>query len=231
MCDLSIRICNKCKQSFPIEIFRQKRLKQCKYCINKARKVWYQKNRKKMIAITTAYKQKSSKYKEYFKQYRKTDAYKDSIKRAILKRKLLNKKIYKYNNKNYKYKKLTLEQKIKLNMYRKNRYKNDISFRLSTILRSRLNKALRLNLKVGSSIKDLGCSSTFLKTYLESLFQPGMTWENYGNRVGKWSVDHIIPLSKVDLTNREEFLKVCHYTNLQPMWHIDNSRKHNKILV
>ena len=57
-----------------------------------------------------------------------------------------------------------------------------------------------------------------------------MTWENWGNKKGEWSIDHKYPLSKVDLTDREQLLRVCHYTNLQPLWASENIMKGNKIL-
>ncbi len=96
--------------------------------------------------------------------------------------------------------------------------------RLAYNLRVRLRRALKGNTKMGSAIQDLGCSIGDLKIYLEAKFQPGMTWENYG----EWQIDHIIPLSYVDLTDREQFRKVCHYTNLQPLWKVDNCSKGNK---
>lgn len=86
-------------------------------------------------------------------------------------------------------------------------------------LRKRLNKLLKFNGK--SHIVNLGCSVEQLKKYLESKFQVGMTWDNYG----KWHVDHIKPLSKFDIANYKE---ACHYTNLQPLWAKDNIRKGNK---
>ena len=114
--------------------------------------------------------------------------------------------------------------------YELNRKKTDIQFRITKMLRERLNKALRRNYKTGSSIKDLGCSIESFKKYIESLWTDGMNWDNYGKKSGQWSIDHKLPLSRVDLTDRKQFLKVCHYTNLQPMWHIRNMEKGNKII-
>lgn len=62
-----------------------------------------------------------------------------------------------------------------------------------------------------------------LKQHLEKLFQPGMTWENW-SRDG-WHIDHIVPLSSFDLTDREQFLKACHFSNLQPLWAKENLSK------
>lgn len=92
--------------------------------------------------------------------------------------------------------------------------------RISIILRSRLRMALKNNYKTGSAVQDLGCSINELMKYLESKFQDGMTWENYG-QFG-WHIDHIMPLSKFDLTKQSQIKKACHYTNLQPLWWKDN---------
>jgi hypothetical protein len=80
--------------------------------------------------------------------------------------------------------------------------------------------------KTGSAIDELGCSVDQLKRYLESKFQPGMTWDNW-TRDG-WHIDHIKPLSSFDLTDPGQFKVACHYTNLQPLWAKDNLVKSNK---
>jgi hypothetical protein len=86
--------------------------------------------------------------------------------------------------------------------------------------------------KAPSTKEDLGCSVGFLKQHLEGKFYPNkdtnekMTWANYG--VYGWHVDHIKPLSLFDLTDREQLILACHYTNLQPMWSIENIKKGNK---
>ena len=69
----------------------------------------------------------------------------------------------------------------------------------------------------------MGCSISELKDYLESKFQVGMTWENH-SQTG-WHIDHIKPLSHFDLSDRDQFLQACHYTNLQPLWAKDNLSK------
>jgi hypothetical protein len=119
--------------------------------------------------------------------------------------------------------------KVYKNQYDKDRAKIDISYRLKRSLRTRLRQAIKNNQKKGSAIKDLGCSVEFLRNYLESQFQSGMNWENYGNKHGNWSIDHKMPLSSTE--NEKEIIKLCHYSNLQPMWHIDNLKKGKKIPV
>jgi hypothetical protein len=114
---------------------------------------------------------------------------------------------------------------------RRRNYDPSMNTQLSILLRNRLNRAIRKNYKVGSSVRDLGCSIEFFKQYLESKFHSGMSWENRGFGNDKWNIDHIIPLSSFDLSDRKQFLEACHYTNMQPLWQQDNLKKGNKILV
>ncbi len=70
----------------------------------------------------------------------------------------------------------------------------------------------------------IGCELYEFKQHLESKFQIGMNWDNYGF----WHIDHIIPLSSANDVNR--LYELCHYTNLQPLWAKDNLSKGAKIL-
>jgi len=115
--------------------------------------------------------------------------------------------------------------------YQKNpdRYKQRIAAdphaRLAVALRKRLNMAIRRGYKTGSAVSDLGCTIGELKSRFETMFAHGMTWENYGD----WHIDHIVPLAAFDLTERQQLLQACHYTNLQPLWREANLHKGSKV--
>jgi len=115
----------------------------------------------------------------------------------------------------------------KINANRRSRVKTDIQYKLSNALRTRLCHALQGNYKSGSAVRDLGCSIPELQTYLESKFLPGMTWDNHGTH--GWHIDHIKPISSFNLSDRNQLLEACHYTNLQPLWAKENMSKGNKI--
>lgn len=149
---------------------------------------------------------------------------KDLIKDYIKVYTLKNSKII---SKKRKLQRSTKEHKLKRQNYERDRYSTDINYKIKSILRSRILVALKSNQKSGSTIKNLGCSIDNFKVYLESKFKDGMTWDNHG--IHGWHIDHVIPLAQFDLTNKDEFLKAVHYTNLQPLWSVDNWRKADKI--
>lgn len=107
--------------------------------------------------------------------------------------------------------------------YEQYRWKNDINFRLVKNIRSRLSHAIKRNTKSGKTLELLGCPIEDFKKYLESKFQKDMNWDNYG----EWHVDHIKALKYFNLTETEQLKIASHYTNLQPLWAIDNIRKDN----
>ena len=100
---------------------------------------------------------------------------------------------------------------------------------LAANLRKRLRLAIIGNFKAGSAVNDLGCTINDLKAYLETQFSPEMTWDNWS--IDGWHLDHIKPLASFDLTDREQFLEACHYSNLQPLWAQENLSKGAKLGV
>lgn len=118
------------------------------------------------------------------------------------------------------------KNRAKLAIYSRIRCKTDPEFKIKKLLRTRIYNALKRQQKSLSAISNLGCSIVEFQNYIESKFQPGMTWENW-NRYG-WHIDHIRPLASFNLTNPLEFQQAVHYTNLQPLWAIDNIKKSDK---
>jgi len=141
------------------------------------------------------------KARAYYKEYRRVNA--ERIKE--------DKKEYFQRRKHIAYKRAN------------ERWKTDLDYRIKTYLRKRLRAAVKQNIKSGKTIDILGCSVEFFKEYISNKFVNGMTWENYG-RYG-WHIDHIIPIASFDFSDIEQQKKCFHYTNMQPLWAIDNHKK------
>lgn len=107
--------------------------------------------------------------------------------------------------------------------YEKRRRDNDIIFWTKKRLRTRLQKVLK-NKNSYRTVELYGCSPAEMTAHIESLFVEGMSWENRS----EWHLDHIRPLSSFDLTDAEQLKQACHYTNIQPLWAVDNMRKSDK---
>lgn len=115
--------------------------------------------------------------------------------------------------------------RAKANLQDKLRRNKDPNYRIASNLRSRLSKAISQDRKEGSAVRDLGCTLEQFRSHIENQFVDNMSWDNYGHGKDKWNIDHIIPLSSFDLTDPEQLKVACHYTNLQPMWHLQNISK------
>lgn len=109
-------------------------------------------------------------------------------------------------------------------IYSKNRVKVDPIYKLKGNLRTRLYHYLK-DSKLEKKYKFseyIGCLPSELKVHLERQFVKGMSWDNHGS----WHIDHIIPLSSAKTEKR--LYKLCHYSNLQPLWAADNYKKSKK---
>jgi Prasinovirus endonuclease VII len=107
-----------------------------------------------------------------------------------------------------------------------NKRRNDVGFRILCNLRRRLYDAQLRQKQSKSATKLLGCSLEDFRIYLESKFEPGMTWENYG-RYG-WHIDHIVPCALFDMTDANHRRRCFHFSNLQPMFASKNHKKSAK---
>lgn len=105
------------------------------------------------------------------------------------------------------------------------RIKNDKVFALKVFVRKRLCWCVKSKGRCKDSYLEriLGCGLNDFITYLLSKHKEGMTLENYG----KWQLDHIIPLSQANTV--EDVERLCHYSNIQPLWAWENRAKGSKI--
>lgn len=113
--------------------------------------------------------------------------------------------------------------------YEKKLRKENINFKVARNLRCRVYLALKNtnSPKYFKHDESIGCTPEFLRQYLESKFLEGMSWGNY-DKFG-WHIDHILPCASFDLDDPAQQIKCFHYTNLQPMWAVDNWAKNKKI--
>ncbi len=113
-------------------------------------------------------------------------------------------------------------------IYRKQwraKHKLNPCYRIMRSVRHRLRNALKRKVKIFHSIDLIGCDVSTLKSHLESKFQLGMEWSNYGYGQDKWHIDHIKRCREFDLSDPSQ-QKICfHWSNLQPLWQHDNLSK------
>ena len=173
-------------------------------------------NKEKIAKYREANKENNKEYYQANKEIilANNKKYREANKESIL----ANNKEYRKNNKHKK--------SDYFNNYQKNRKKTDLLFKLKCNLSNRIRAALKNKkiIKSQSTLNMIGCDLETIKAHLEKQFTKGMNWENQG----EWHIDHIIPCASAK--TEEELIKLFHYTNLQPLWAIDNILKKDKII-
>lgn len=192
---LKVKICSSCKLEKDINEFGSNKNKRdglqlkCKECTSIYMKEW--------------------KLKVNFKENRKAydKIYCENNKDKILANKRIRSKTDKYRE--------VQNKRIR------ERLKTDLKYRFKRSVYKMIHKAFKINgyTKNAKLYNIIGCSFDFLNSYLESKFSTWMNWNNKGLYNGNpnygWDIDHIVPLSLAK--NNEDFIKLLHYRNLQPL--------------
>ena len=120
-------------------------------------------------------------------------------------------------------------EKVRLgNKLKMRRRRLQLNHRILNNIRSGIYGSLRNGKKYARTSELLGCSIDSFKIYIESKWEEGMTWENWGLR--GWHIDHIMPVAIFDLTKKEHQARCFHFSNLQPLWAHENQKKSKKVI-
>jgi hypothetical protein len=188
----------------------------CKVCRN----FYYENNKERRKECKKIWRENNKEYsREYY--YKNQEYYKQCSRDYYKKNrevKLQYSKDYSKNNRE------SINKKIK------NKSDKDINFKLNRRIRATINTEINRNrnknTKSYKTLELLGCSISEARSYLESKFLEGMSWDNHGLK--GWHIDHIKPLASFDLTDPEQQKQAFHYTNLQPLWWQENLQKGSK---
>lgn len=131
--------------------------------------------------------------------------------------------------------------KMKKYARRGRRYHDDPLFNLRCSIAAGISQSLRARHRKGAPLdirrakkgkhwrNIVGWNVEQLRSRLESLFQPGMTWANRR----EWHIDHIVPLAAFKFSGPDDdaFKRAWALDNLQPLWAKDNLRKSDKVIA
>lgn len=195
------------KQKYDKEYVKNNRIK-----INKRNRKYYKNNKEKCIQIRKKYESKNKKQILERRRFNKQ------------KRRKENPEKYRQKDREYA-KNKSAKIKEKERARKRERWHNDKEYKLKNIISHQIRDGLKEN-KTFKTFELLNYTSEDLIKHLESLFQDGMNWDNYG--LNGWHIDHIKPIASFNLINEdgtqnlEEIKKCWSLDNLQPLWAKDN---------
>ncbi len=239
MTELETKQCNKCLEYKEISYFGSEKRKngiyinpKCKQCVSLQKKSYREKNKEIISAKNKDYKLKN---KIIILEYEKQRYEKN--KSIIIEK---TKKYY-YDNREICIARASTyaantSNRDKINKrvrkYKKERKATDPYYKIREIVSGAVYSALKANnssKENNSCFKYLPFDIKQLKEYLESKFEPWMTWSNWGTynkkiwndndpTTWRWNIDHIIPQSKLLYSSMEDenFKKCWSLNNLRP---------------
>ena len=196
-----VKLCKKCNVEKPLNFYRkytETRFSNiCKSCLNEYDKTRKIKNRQ-IKAETILAKCEMCEEEKSLKHFAKL------------------KKFYKKKICMSCYPTFLRKQKVE---WCKKEHDTNMNYRIKKSLASRLRNVLKKN---DTTMNYVGCNIQYLREWFEYNFTEEMTWNNYGSY---WSIDHIIPVCKFDLTDENQKLKCWNWSNMKPVPVNFNSKK------
>ena len=222
---METKTCSKCGETKELSHFNSDKSKadgkypSCRDCKKNTDKEYRTKNLEK----------KRSKDREYYKENsevikkRANDWYYQNTSRHI-------ERMRQYYRDNYKKIKDTQKRwneinKDKIQEYFRLKYENDVNHRLKVLLNGRLRQCVKVKAK--HSFEYLACDIEYFKSWIEYQFDDKMSWDNIGEY---WHLDHVIPCAAFDLTLEEEIHKCYNWSNIRPLYRIENISKGAKVI-
>lgn len=205
--------CKLCCRQYMEDHREQKQAREKKYSkTRKAYKNAYLKEYRNRPDVKRKLKEKrqTEKHKEYYRKYTTTEKYREYVR---------------------KYRQEHIDEIRPKELAKDRAFRKTPEGKIIRSLRGRLGVILKRSKSSKSEkfIIIIGCTMPFLRNYLESLWEDGMSWDNYGSGQGRWVIDHIIPCYSFKPFTPEQQRQCFHYTNLQPLWWKENASKSNKL--
>ena len=211
-----LKVCSKCKTEKELEKFpRQNQSKDgrhshCKACNMERTRLWKQANPERAARVHAAYREKNREAaKERARLWREQNRERDRA----------NARAWARNNPERKTNYTRQYQRVKTD--------TDPYYKLTRLLRGRLQKAIRNKAKTGSAVRDLGMPIDAFLTYLnlDALDKYGIP---YTGNESKFHIDHVRPLSSFDLEDPEQLRIAVRWDNLQVLTAVENLQKADK---
>jgi hypothetical protein len=221
--------CSKCNKIKPLEDFTNDKTKKdgkyssCKICKANLDRRYNNKNQtEKKNRDHLYYKNNSDKIKSKTKKW-----YIDNHEHCInVKKEWYKKNFDKVKELKQQYKEKDPEKWTNyMKIYQRERYRNNIQYRIKTILNKRIRDYVQS--KRMRTLDILGCSIEFFMEWIQYQFDNSMSWDNQGSY---WDFDHVTPCTSFDLEKQSDVLTCYHWSNLRPCEKRANISKSNKIV-
>jgi len=232
-----MKSCTQCQTEKPLEEFfrcaarADGRKAECKECTKERKRDYRSRNPEKAAACLSKWKEANV---DRVKIHRARDAAKQKEKRRLRPKQPPKKRSSlsaeeRTRRRRESYARWYEKHKHEHSRRTKQKRANNPGFRIACNLRKRLSFLVRKAsaTKTKQTLALLGCPLKSFLLYLESLWEPGMSWDNYG----EWHIDHVVPCAIFDLTKPDHQERCFHFSNLQPLWAVDNWRKNDKVIA